>query len=182
MTCSQSARSSRAARLRLELTRFGGRQKILGKMAPQKESTLGKITPPYPAESRAEAVRSVWDGSHSVAKLARDLGCTSESPRQWVRQSYLDQGRRVDGLSGSRTLGATCARLMRSLKLWGTIERFADSKMRLCTPLSGLVPTKVCAWLTHGIEGSPSASACPTSGIRGPLTALPFAYFVATAA
>ena len=57
----------------------------------------GRTHPPYPAEFRAEAVRLVAAGG-AISGVARDLGCSAEALRHWVRQSEIDQGRR-EGLS-----------------------------------------------------------------------------------
>ena len=55
--------------------------------------------PPYPPEFRAEAVRLVREGGRTPDQLARDLGCSGQTIRNWVRQADLDQGRREDGLT-----------------------------------------------------------------------------------
>ncbi|MDP8922803.1 MAG: transposase [Chloroflexota bacterium] len=55
--------------------------------------------PPYPAEFRAEAVRLVRSGERTAEQLARDLGCSAQAIRNWVRQTDLDAGRRHDGLT-----------------------------------------------------------------------------------
>ena len=55
--------------------------------------------PPYPPEFRAEAVRLVRSGERSAEELARDLGCSPQAIRNWVRQAALDAGRRHDGLT-----------------------------------------------------------------------------------
>ena len=57
----------------------------------------GKTRPPYPPEFRAEAVRLVRSGG-SISGVARDLGCSIESLRAWVKQTDVDEGRR-DGLT-----------------------------------------------------------------------------------
>lgn len=53
---------------------------------------------PYPPEFRAEAVRLVREGGRKVAEVARELGVTPETLRQWLRQQEIDQGER-DGLT-----------------------------------------------------------------------------------
>lgn len=54
---------------------------------------------PYPPEFRAEAVRLVREGGRLPEELARDLGCTSQSIHNWLKQADLDAGRRQDGLT-----------------------------------------------------------------------------------
>ena len=58
-----------------------------------------RYTNPYPPEFRAEAVRLVRDGGRSVNAAAKDLGVSTESLRNWVKQDDLDSGRRKDGLT-----------------------------------------------------------------------------------
>ncbi len=55
-------------------------------------------TPPYPEEFRREAVRLLRRGDRSVPELARDLGCSQQSLRNWSAQFDVDEGRR-DGLT-----------------------------------------------------------------------------------
>ena len=54
---------------------------------------------PYPPEFRAEAVRLYRSSGKSMRALAADLGVSDESLRHWVKQSGLDAGERVDGLT-----------------------------------------------------------------------------------
>jgi transposase len=56
-------------------------------------------TPPYPEEFRREALRLLRRGDRSIPELARDLGCSPQSLRNWSRQEDLDEGRRSDGLT-----------------------------------------------------------------------------------
>ena len=56
---------------------------------------------PYPPEFRAEAVRLVREGLRQPEELARDLGCTGQTIRNWLKQADLDAGRRQDGLRTS---------------------------------------------------------------------------------
>ena len=60
---------------------------------------MGKTRPPYPPEFRAEAVRLVRQSGKSVPQIARDLGVSDQSLRNWVRQADLDTGLRSDGLT-----------------------------------------------------------------------------------
>ena len=60
---------------------------------------MPKSHPPYPPEFRAEAVRLVREGGRTPEQLARDLGCSGQVIRNWLRQADLDAGRRRDGLT-----------------------------------------------------------------------------------
>ncbi len=55
--------------------------------------------PPYPSEFRQEAVRLVQTSGKSRRELADDLGISTETLRQWVKQAELDAGVRHDGLT-----------------------------------------------------------------------------------
>ena len=59
---------------------------------------MGKTSPPYPAEFKAEAVRLARSGGKPMAQIARDLGVSSESLRLWVKQARIDDGER-EGLA-----------------------------------------------------------------------------------
>ena len=60
---------------------------------------MPRSRPAYAPEYRAEAVRLVREGGRNPEQLARDLGCTAQSIRTWVRRADLDDGRRTDGLT-----------------------------------------------------------------------------------
>ena len=60
---------------------------------------MRRSRPAYAPEFRAEAVRLVREGGRNPEQLARDLGCTAQSIRTWVRQAELDDGRRTGGLT-----------------------------------------------------------------------------------
>ena len=53
---------------------------------------------PYPLEFRREAVELLKRGGKSVPVLARELGVSPQSLRNWARQIEIDEGRR-GGLS-----------------------------------------------------------------------------------
>jgi len=55
--------------------------------------------PRYAPEFRAEAIRLVREGGRTPQQLAQDLGCCTETIRNWLKQADLDEGRRNDGLT-----------------------------------------------------------------------------------
>ncbi len=61
----------------------------------------GKTRPPYPTEFRANAVKLLRSSGKTIPEVARDLGCSSESLRNWTKQTDLDAGRRSDGLTSA---------------------------------------------------------------------------------
>ncbi len=60
---------------------------------------MPKTRPPYPAEFRANAVKLLRSSGKTIPELARDLGCSTESLRNWSKQTDRDAGRRTDGLT-----------------------------------------------------------------------------------
>ena len=59
---------------------------------------MGKTHPPYPPEFRAEAIRLVRGGEVTLSQASRDLGVSTFTLRNWVRQSEIDDGQR-EGLT-----------------------------------------------------------------------------------
>jgi transposase len=55
-------------------------------------------TPPYPEDFRREAVRLLRRGDRSIPELARDLGVSQQSLRNWSGQLDVDEGKAA-GLS-----------------------------------------------------------------------------------
>ena len=54
--------------------------------------------PPYPEEFRREAIRLLRRGDRTIPELARDLGVSQQSLRNWSKQFEIDEGRR-EGLT-----------------------------------------------------------------------------------
>jgi transposase len=53
-----------------------------------------RTRPPYPPEFRREAVRLVRTSSEErpIPKIARELGVTAETSRNWIKQNEIDTG------------------------------------------------------------------------------------------
>jgi transposase len=68
--------------------------------APTKEvHKVPGARPSYPPEFRQEAVRLVRSSpNRSVAQIARELGVSDNSLRNWVKQTEIDHGER-EGLT-----------------------------------------------------------------------------------
>ena len=56
-------------------------------------------TPPYPEDFRRDAVALVRSSEKSIPVLARELGVSPQSLRNWAKQTQLDSGVRRDGLT-----------------------------------------------------------------------------------
>jgi len=54
--------------------------------------------PPYSLEFRREAVRLLRTSGRPIPQLARELGCSPQSLRNWARQLEVDEGK-AEGLS-----------------------------------------------------------------------------------
>ncbi len=59
-------------------------------------------TPPYSLEFRSEAVRLLCSSGRSVPQLARELGCSQQSLRNWARQVDVDEGKAAGLTSDER--------------------------------------------------------------------------------
>ncbi len=56
--------------------------------------------PPFSKEFREEAVRLLRSSDRTAEQLARELGCSPQSIRNWARQIDVDQGR-AEGLTSA---------------------------------------------------------------------------------
>jgi len=61
---------------------------------------MPRSRPPYPPEFREGAVRLVREGGKTVVEVARDLGVSAESVRNWVKQHEINAGQR-EGLTSA---------------------------------------------------------------------------------
>jgi transposase len=52
--------------------------------------------PPYPPEFRREAVQLAQNTDRSIAQVARDLGVSNQTLRNWIKQADVEAGRRED--------------------------------------------------------------------------------------
>jgi transposase len=59
-----------------------------------------RTRPPYPEEFRREAIRLAQLGDKPQRQLARDLGISDVTLRNWIRQERAERGERPGGLSG----------------------------------------------------------------------------------
>src|SRR5207245_2344271 len=93
---------------------------------------MPRTRPPYPPAFRAEAVRLIRFGHKPLSEIAKDLGVTDQTLRNWVRQADVDEGSR-DGLTSRENAelqeeGVRCsrkrvARLMRKAGIEGCHRR-----------------------------------------------------------
>jgi transposase len=57
-----------------------------------------RTRPPYPPEFRAEAIRLVKTSGEPIGQVAKDLGVSDQTLRNWVNQADVDAGKR-EGLT-----------------------------------------------------------------------------------
>jgi len=58
--------------------------------------------PPYPPEFKAEAVRLAKSSGETIAQIAKDLGISDQTLRNWVTQDNVDAGRKTGLTSDER--------------------------------------------------------------------------------
>ena len=55
---------------------------------------MSETKPQYPPQFKAEAIQLVCSSGRSISQIAKDLGISGTSLRNWVKQSEIDQGER----------------------------------------------------------------------------------------
>ena len=60
---------------------------------------MPRTRPPYPEEFRREAIRLAQLGDKPQRKLAKDLGISDVTLRNWLKQEKVERGERLGGLS-----------------------------------------------------------------------------------
>ena len=60
---------------------------------------MPRTRPPYPEEFRREAIRLARLGDKPQRQLARDLGISDVTLRNWIKQEKAERGERPGGLS-----------------------------------------------------------------------------------
>jgi transposase len=58
-----------------------------------------RTRPPYPEEFRREAIRLAHLGDKPRRRLAKDLGISDVTLRNWLKQEKAERGERAGGLS-----------------------------------------------------------------------------------
>jgi transposase len=59
---------------------------------------MPKSKPPYPPEFRREALELIRISGKPIAQVAKDLGVTDQTLRNWKRQAEIDAGK-AEGLT-----------------------------------------------------------------------------------
>lgn len=70
----------------------------------------------YPPEFKAEAIRLVHSSEKSISAIAKDLGVSDPTLRNWVRQAEIDTGMHAGLTSSEREELARLRREVRILK------------------------------------------------------------------
>jgi transposase len=68
-----------------------------------------RTRPPYPEEFRGEAIRLAELGDQPQSRLAKSLGISDVTLRNWLKAERAEQGERPGGLKRGRARGARAA-------------------------------------------------------------------------
>ena len=78
---------------------------------------MPKSKPPYPEEFRREAVELVRLNEKPLVQIAKDLGVSDMTLRNWVKQADVDAGKREGLASDEREELRTLRREVRTLRM-----------------------------------------------------------------
>jgi transposase len=70
-----------------------------GRKPEKSEVRVPRTRPPYPEEFRREAIRLALLGDEPQRQLAKDLGISDVTLRNWIKQERAERGERPGGLS-----------------------------------------------------------------------------------
>jgi transposase-like protein len=81
------------------------------------EVQVPRTRPPYPEEFKREAIELVRLTGKSIRQVARDLGISEVSLRNWVKQADRDAGKRPGGcrVTSAKSCSGCAARTRRSV-------------------------------------------------------------------
>ena len=77
---------------------------------------MPRSRPPYPPEFRAEAVRLVKSSGEPIPHIAKDLGVSAQTLRNWIFQAGVDAGEREGMKTDERARLAELERENRRLR------------------------------------------------------------------
>ncbi len=63
---------------------------------------MPRSRPPYPPEFRAEAIRLAKTSGEPISRIAKDLGISDQTLRNWVKQDDVDAGKKSGLTSDER--------------------------------------------------------------------------------